>query len=1079
MNSARWKRPKPIEVNWIVVVALCLCAPNILSAQHWGETLHSKADLDLAKAQFDSTWADSIAARGKGVKPFLRWWHFARDRWAYEGATKPPSDVLWKATAKERAGVRARSTPVAPIWTAAAPSHRPLIGGAGRVNRVVVHPSDTSWWVACTPSGGVWQSRDSGHEWALVGEADWAGMGVSDVAFHPTDTLQLLAATGDGDFGSAYAIGLMQSQDGGATWGLTGLSFDLSQTETVQRVHRKAGAPDHILVAASNGLWISTDDGATFEQTLEGLFSDLIPHPVDSAIWYAAERPGKVYRSTDGGWNWSLASGLPSSLVVSRITLAASPSAPNDVWAIAARSSTQGLRGVYRSADAGQTFTKIDNVPNLLGWTVDGSDFGGQGFYDLALAVDPMDADHVVAGGVNLWETWDGGTEWQCIGHWFGAEDVPEVHADHHAVMFQPGTQDVVSAHDGGISRLRDGGVEDLSAGLNIGQVYRFAFSEEDRTRWLSGWQDNGVNLLDRRAHARVIGADGFHCMVDPVDPERLYAAEYFGRTYRSTDAGWSWEEWISSNGVGVDERGDWDTPMSFAPGNPDRIFVAKHRLYWTDDDGGTWSQTSAIPGSEMEVLALAESDPQVAIMARTTQAFLTSNLLTWAAISGLPGLPVTDVLIDPFNAARFWLSFGGYDADERVWFTADSGQSWTSVGDGLPALPINVLELDTASGNLYAGTDAGVYVLPSDGEVWTPYKEGLPAVVCTELGIRYSTGELLLSTYGRGLWRAPLYEVPERDGACMSILGAAPETCGAIPRVNLEFRNAGADTLVGATVLWNETDTVNYGFILPPNRWAALPWEDVLPGDVAWGSEFTARLLSVVAVNGNWSNGDLMSGVDAVASNDVASAIWEHRTGQGPVLFHTTADCRPLESAWALFDSTGTERAQRQHFQPETLTVDTLCLTHGCHDVVFHDQGGNGWSGDDCGMSGQFTIQSIQGGEVWPSTEPGLPADFGHAASLTFCLPREALFGCTDPAACNFNPAAGVADGSCNYACPDPTCPGDLDGDGVHGATDILAALSEFGCSSSCTQDINGDGSVSANDILALLALYGTFCSE
>lgn len=475
----------------------------------------------------------------------------------------------------------------------------------------------------------------------------------------------------------------------------------------------------------------------------------------------------------------------------------------------------------------------------------------------------------------------------------------------------------------------------------------------------------------------------------------------------------------------------------------------------------------------------MTEADPEVAILARSTQAFRTTDLQTWSPLSGLPGLPVTDAIIEPSDAAAFWLAFGGYDADNRIWHTADGGQTWSSVGEGLPALPVNALALDTLSGDLYSGTDAGVYVLPSGTDLWLPYKEGLPEVLCSDLGIRYSTGELLLSTYGRGLWRAPLHDIPERDGACLRIVGATPERCGEIPRVALDFRNAGSDTLVAATVVWNEVDTLNYGFVLPPNRTAELPWDQVLPDAVEWGSDCTARLLSVVGLQGGLSDGEMTSGVDDVAQNDVASAKWGHRSGTGPVLFLTTADCRPLELAWSVLDSTGSERGQRQHFLPEQLTTDTLCLTHGCHDVVFHDQGGNGWSSDDCGMTGAFSIQSIQEGEVWPAEQPSLPADFGPSAQLTFCLPLANLAGCTDAAACNFNPAAGQSDGSCDFACPDPTCPGDLDGDGVHGATDILAALSEFGCSSGCTQDITGDGTVSANDILALLALYGTFCSE
>ena len=45
-----------------------------------------QADWQTAKNQFDATWADSIPEKGKGFKPFQRWWHFADTRWAFEGA---------------------------------------------------------------------------------------------------------------------------------------------------------------------------------------------------------------------------------------------------------------------------------------------------------------------------------------------------------------------------------------------------------------------------------------------------------------------------------------------------------------------------------------------------------------------------------------------------------------------------------------------------------------------------------------------------------------------------------------------------------------------------------------------------------------------------------------------------------------------------------------------------------------------------------------------------------------------------------------------------------------------------------
>ena len=1060
--------------------SLLLCRPA--SAQHWSDGLLPGADWAAAKAQFDSTWTDSLPARGKGFMPFMRWWHFARTRWAYDQANPEAfrSDAPWFATAEERAGRNARITPLPEIWSPATPSGLPLHNGAGRVNRVVIDPSDTSRWIACAPSGGLWQSLNSGLDWELLGTEDWAGMGVSDMAFHPSDPDRFLVATGDGDFGSAYGIGLMQTLNAGATWEPTGLVFSLSETHTVSRVHRKAGNPEHILVATTDGVWLSLNDGQDFERTLEGNCSDLLPHPEDSAVWHAALRPGELYRSLDGGESWMPAMGLPGSAGVSRYALATSPAAPEQVWAISARYSTQGLEGVYLSIDSGGTYTELSGVPNLLGYTVEGIDFGGQGFYDLALAVDPMDPDHVVAGGINLWETRDGGADWSCIGHWFGGDSIPAVHADHHAVTFLSGSDDLLSAHDGGVARVGQDGIYDRSRGLEIGQIYRLGFSETRLDRMLTGWQDNGVNHLERGIHAQVLGADGFHCMIDPVHPDTMYAAEYFGRTFRTSDGGWSWEEWTGSGGEGVDERGDWDTPMQFFPGNSERIVVAKRRLYHTDDTGISWSQSDAIPGDQIEVLALTQAQDSLAVVARGTSAFVTGNLQSWSPVTGLPGLPITDIAIHPDSAETRWFAFGGYDGENRIWKTVDSGANWASMGTGLPALPINTLAFDRDGGDLYAGTDAGVYVLPAGNGLWTPYKAGLPEVLCSDLQIRKGTGELLLATYGRGIWKAPLFHLQDKDGAALDILGTRESRCGSIPDVRLAFRNAGADTLVAATVLWAGEDTVQYGFILPPGRMAELPWTGVLPEALPFGATLEARLIDVVGLSGSIQYGTLMPGPDAVAENDVAIAPWEHRAQSGSVFIRTLADCKPLEMAWAVFDGSGTRMGEGQHFPAESWTTDTLCLSHGDHTVVLHDMGNNGVAGPECGMTGTVEFQALDGSTIWSvSGVDGPGTNFPDGSTGTFSLPVTGFTGCTDVGACNFNPAAATDDGNCDYACPNPSCPGDVDGDGVHGATDILVILSEFGCTAGCAWDITGDGSVSTNDILALLALYGESCSD
>ena len=83
----------------------------------------------------------------------------------------------------------------------------------------------------------------------------------------------------------------------------------------------------------------------------------------------------------------------------------------------------------------------------------------------------------------------------------------------------------------------------------------------------------------------------------------------------------------------------------------------------------------------------------------------------------------------------------------------------------------------------------------------------------------------------------------------------------------------------------------------------------------------------------------------------------------------------------------------------------------------------------------------------------------------------------CTDPAACNYNPAAVVDDGSCEYASCADTCEGDINSDGSITVSDLLLVLAEFGCVDGCDSDVDGDSAVSVADLLGLLAVFGAVC--
>ncbi|MEO0405290.1 MAG: hypothetical protein AAF193_10495, partial [Bacteroidota bacterium] len=88
--------------------------------------------------------------------------------------------------------------------------------------------------------------------------------------------------------------------------------------------------------------------------------------------------------------------------------------------------------------------------------------------------------------------------------------------------------------------------------------------------------------------------------------------------------------------------------------------------------------------------------------------------------------------------------------------------------------------------------------------------------------------------------------------------------------------------------------------------------------------------------------------------------------------------------------------------------------------------------------------------------------------------------WGCTDDQACNFDPDATQDDGSCEYiSCV--FCTGDLNGDNVINAADLLVFLSDFGCDGmvdgNCVGDFNGDNETNAADLLTFLSVFGSEC--
>lgn len=686
-------------------------------------------------------------------------------------------------------------------WTPLGASYVPSGGGgAGRLNCIRFHPANPAIWYAGAPAGGLWKTTNSGASWTTATD-QLPTLGVSDVAVDPANTNVMYLGTGDCDASDSHGVGVLKSVDGGITWSSTGLNFTVVQGRNVNRVNLLPGSSTIVFAATSVGLFRSSDAGVTWVRILSvNNIRDLEFKPTDPTIVYACSGTG-FYRSTNAGLSFSLvATGLPFSTTVNRLAIAVTPADPSLVYVVYSDNSSSGFKGLYRSNDSGQSFNLMADEPNLLGWDPNGGDSGGQGWYTLSIAASPINPDEIVVGGVNVWRSYDGGSSWDAIAHWYGAAGLPYVHADIHDLAFYPGTNNIYAACDGGLFLSTDDGASfiDGSDGMQIGQMYRLGCAATDPALVIQGWQDNGCNLYAAGNWDRVLGGDGMEAFIDWSDAAFMYGESQNGGLSRSSNYG------ASFNGItsGITEDGNWVTPWCQDPITPTTLYAGFKNVWKSTNRGTSWTPISTFNSSGLSCLAVAPSDPNYIYASNGSTIYKTTDGgANWTTVSyPLSGTAtVSYIAVSAADPNRFWITRSGYSNGVKTYRTDDGGANWLDLALNLPNIPVNCVVSQTGTNNgVYIGTDLGVYYTDDDQYAWMPYNNGLPNVIVDELEIQYSSGKLRAATYGRGLWETTMYDPsspkPFANFAADSLMGC--------PGLTVHF----ADSTLHNPTAWNWT---------------------------------------------------------------------------------------------------------------------------------------------------------------------------------------------------------------------------------------------------------------------------------
>lgn len=675
-----------------------------------------------------------------------------------------------------------RSPEQAGEWTFIGP-----LNTGGRVTDVAIAPDNDDHLYVATATGGIFRSYDAGANWTPIFD-EVTKPSIGDIAIAPSNPQIIYAGTGEANGsatdGAYFGDGVYRSNDAGDTW----TNIGLPESNHIGRIVVDPTNPDRVFAAATGelygknverGIYRTTNGGTNWEKVLFVTDStaaiDVAMNVANTNIIYAAmwERTRKpwerdyggvtsaIHRSMDGGTTWTelgTSNGLPApNAQTGRIGIAVSESDPSTVYArFTTNEITNEFNGLYKSTDNGDNWTLVTSAGALSG--ID-ANFG---WYFGNVRVNPTNSSEVYIVGFDIAKSTNSGSSWNTLNG---------MHVDHHALDFsRTNSSFMLAGNDGGAYISNNGGNSWTHfENLPITQFYNIEVDYQHPERLYGGTQDNNtIRTLTGSANDwnSIIGGDGFHVNVDPIDNNYVYGESQYGNLRRSTNGGTSFQN--GTNGISGSDRVNWNTPVILSPFNPEMMFYGSNKLY-TSSRAVSWTAISpdltdglhpsgslafgtltAIAASynNLDVIYTGSDDGNVNVTF--------DGGTTWTNVSaGLPDQYITSIAMVPSDDMIAYVTVSGFkylDYTPRVFKTTDGGQNWTDISSNLPNIPVNDIITYPAENILFVATDLNVWYSKDDGANWTILGNNLPLTVVMDLKFHEPTKTLYAGTFGRGM---------------------------------------------------------------------------------------------------------------------------------------------------------------------------------------------------------------------------------------------------------------------------------------------------------------------------------------
>jgi photosystem II stability/assembly factor-like uncharacterized protein len=697
----------------------------------------------------------------------------------------------------------------------------------GRVTAVAGHRLQPHTFYMGATGGGVWKTTDAGQIWQNVSDGFFETASIGAIAVAESDSNVIYVGTGSAAIRSNVILGrgVYKSTDAGKTWTHVGLR-DVGQIASLRVDPRDANVAFVAALGqpfganAERGVFRTRDGGKTWLKVLfindhTGAVSLAMnpsdPNEIYAGAWRAERKPWTIisggpaaecgiYKTTNGGETWKhLDKGLPQGLI-GKVDVDLSAADPKRVYAI--MEASDGAGGVYRSDDAGSSWTLINKTAGLI----------ARPFYYTYIDADPKNPDTVYVNNLRFYKSTDGGKTFNTL---------PTPHGDNHGMWINPDNPEIfIQSNDGGANVTLNGG-RSWSTIYNqpTAEIYQIAVDNQFPYRVYGAQQDNSTLIApslppstERVDDPIQMWRQGPGCETGPIiphprNPNIVYGA-CKGEFYRANfETGQTSSYWVypqnryGHNPKDIRYRFQRVSPLEISPHDPRVIYHCSHVAHRSVDEGVTWEVVSPdltanepdkqvisgapitrdITGEEVysTIYAFRESTLEPGVLwagANDGPAHVSrDNGKTWRKVTpqGLPpGGRVQNIEPSPHRKGSAYLAVYRYLLDDwqpYIYLTNDYGATWTRLTDGRNGIPADyptrvVREDPDREGLLYAGTEFGMFISFDNGRQWQSFQLNLPITPVTD--IRVHRQDLAISTMGRAFWIldnvTPLHQIAD-----------------------------------------------------------------------------------------------------------------------------------------------------------------------------------------------------------------------------------------------------------------------------------------------------------------------------